>query len=55
MTLGLCADALRAQQRAIDTSPEHLPAAARERRETVLADYRRRCAQLPSAPTSPGR
>ena len=52
MRLGLCVDALRSQQRAIDTTSDHASASSRESREKVLADYQRRCATL-AAPTAP--
>jgi tetratricopeptide (TPR) repeat protein len=48
MKLGICADALRAQQRAIDTLSDQASPQARAEREQVLADYQRQCAAPPS-------
>jgi tetratricopeptide (TPR) repeat protein len=53
MQLGLCVDALRSQQRAIDTLSDLAPPRARERRERVLAEYQERCSTAPPAPPSP--
>ena len=56
MSLGLCADALRAQQRAIDTLSDRSSPAARAEKEKVLAGYQQRCAAAPArepAPTAP--
>jgi len=53
MSLGLCADALRAQQRAIDTLSDRSDPAARAAKEKVLAGYQQRCAAAPAqAPAS---
>ncbi len=48
MALGLCPDALRAQQRAIDTLSDRASQKARTEKEKVLAGYQERCA-APSA------
>jgi len=56
MSLGLCADALRAQQRAIDTLSDRSRPEARVEKEKVLASYQQRCAAAPGqepAPASP--
>jgi tetratricopeptide (TPR) repeat protein len=53
MKLGLCADALRSQQRAIDTLHDRAPPKAREEKERVLAGYARACAAQPTPATSP--
>jgi len=53
MQLGLCVDALRSQQRAIDTLSDLAPPRARERRERVLAEYQQRCSAAPPAPPRP--
>jgi hypothetical protein len=47
MMLGLCTDALRSQQRAIDTLSDRASPKARAEKEQVLADYQRRCAAQP--------
>ncbi len=44
MGLGLCADALRAQQRAIDTLSDRASAEGRAKGEQVLAEYQKKCA-----------
>jgi tetratricopeptide (TPR) repeat protein len=54
MKLGICADAVRAQQRAIDTLSDRASPKARAEKEKVLADYQRQCAAPPpAAPPSP--
>jgi hypothetical protein len=54
MKLGICVDALRSQQRAIDTLSDRASPKARAEKEKVLADYQRRCsAPSPAAPPGP--
>ncbi len=52
MALGLCADALRSQQRAIDTLSDRASPSSRAEMETVLAGYARQCAAQPSPAVS---
>jgi hypothetical protein len=52
MSLGLCADALRAQQRAIDTISDRASPEMRIEKEKTLATYVQRCA-APAAPPGP--
>jgi tetratricopeptide (TPR) repeat protein len=42
-SLGLCVDAVRAQQRALDTLPDAMPTAARDAEERKLAAYQAQC------------
>ena len=53
MKLGICVDALRSQQRAIDTVSDRSPREARERQEGKLTEYERQCAARPSSAASP--
>jgi hypothetical protein len=53
MDLGACADALREQQRAVDTLPDGAPSKARAARESRLAEYQARCAAPPTSPGPP--
>ena len=52
MGLGLCADAVRSQHRALDTLSDRAPPGVRDALERALADYERRCAA--PAPTGAG-
>ncbi|MGA8890780.1 MAG: DUF1570 domain-containing protein [Anaeromyxobacteraceae bacterium] len=58
MSLGLCADALRAQQRAVDTLSDRAPPEVRVEKEKALAGYQQRCTApagdaRPPAPVQP--
>lgn len=53
MSLGLCADALRAQQRALDTLSDRTSPEARGEMEKVLAGYQQRCTAPPAAAPAP--
>jgi hypothetical protein len=53
MSLGLCADALRAQQRAIDTLSDRATPEGRIEKEKVLAACAQRCAAPAGAAPAP--
>lgn len=53
MKLGICVDALRSQQRAIDTLSDRTSPKVRADKEKVLAGYQGQCAAQPPAAPSP--